>query len=163
MPTRSGALARLPELLLPARLHPEARVDAEGGARVVGVPPLGAQPAPLEQRTDDVAPVAQRVDERRPRERLRHRRQHERGLGGLLDGAAAADEAEATDTVEDRPDLLCRDVRNRGLEWIHLAEVGEAGERADRAGEERRARPRAAEDEDEPVVETSQRRAPRQR
>ena len=138
-------------------------MDAEGSARVVGVSPLGAQPAPLEQRTDDVAPVAQRVDERRTRERLRHRRQHERSLGRLLDSAAAADEAQATDAVEDRSDLPCRDVRNRGLERVHLAEVGEAGERADGAGEERRARPRAAEDEDEPVVETSQRRPSGQR
>ena len=103
-------------------------MDAEGGAGVVCVRPPGAQPAALEQRAHDIAPVAQRVDERPPRKRLRHGGQHERSLGCLLHSATAADEAQTTDTVEDRPDLVRRDVRNRSLERVHLAQIGVAGQ-----------------------------------
>ena len=104
-------------------------MDAEGGPGVICVRALCAQPTALEQRADHVAPVAQRVDERRPWKRLGDRGQHEGRLGRLLHGAAAADEAETADAVENRPDLVRRDVRDRGFERVHFAKVGEAGKR----------------------------------
>ncbi len=133
-------------------------MDAESGTRVVGVGSIGTQPAALEQRADHVAPVAQRVDERSVRKRLGHGGQDEGGLRRLLDRATAPDEPEAAYAVDDRADLPGRDVRDRRLERVHLPEIGEPGERADRAGEKGRARARAAEDEDEAVVEAPQRR-----
>ena len=61
-PGRAGGIRHLRELVLTPLLDPEARVRAERQVRVVGTGPLGAEPAALEQRGRDVAPVADDVD-----------------------------------------------------------------------------------------------------
>ena len=67
-PGRPRRLACLHELFHPLRLDPEARAGAVGKPRVVGSRPLGVQPAALEQRADDVPPVADDVHGARLRE-----------------------------------------------------------------------------------------------
>ena len=83
-----------------------------------------------------------------------------RDLGRLLDGTHRADEPGAAGDGEDpaQPSRGLvrwqrRELGNGGLDRRDLAEVDEAGQRADRAREERRAGARRADDEHEPVVE----------
>ena len=135
---------------------------AEAQPRVVAVGALGAEPAALEQRADDVPPVADDVNHLRARVGGQRGVDEEGRLGRLLDRAPSAGEAEPSHALDDRaqpPGGLVRghadELRDRGLERQHLAQVDEPGLAADRLGDERRARPRRADDEDEPVVDAA--------
>ena len=123
------------ELLLATRLHPEARVRAEGETRVVGAGPLGAEPAALEERGGDVAAVADHVDRDRLRVGAKDGGEDEARLGCLLDAPEPAREPEAAHTLEDPPEAHARLVvgtadqrRDRGLPRLHLVEVDEPGQ-----------------------------------
>ena len=150
--------------LLGARLFdPEARRRPKREPRVVFPPHSHAQPAALEERADDVAPVADDVDELRLWEGEGERLRDEGRLRRVLDGPPAADEAEPTRRGEDPPNASCRlagrkprKLWNRRLERRDLAEVDEPRQRADRLPEKRRPRARTAENEDEPLVEWPQ-------
>ena len=128
-------------------------------ARVVAAAAVGAQPAALEQRADDVAPVAEHVHGRRLRIGEERGLERERRLGRLLDGAEPAREPEQADALDDRPELprgrrrrLAREPRQRRLERRHLVEVDEARLRAERLPGEARPGARGADDEDEPLL-----------
>ena len=74
-PGGAGRVGDPRELLLPARLDPEAGMWPERQARVVGPGALGAQPAALEERRRDVTAVADDVDrDARPGRRAARRR-----------------------------------------------------------------------------------------
>ena len=106
-------------------------------AGVVASRALGAEPAALEQRTDDVAAVPDDVHRLCGRIRAQRSGEDEARLRGLLDTAQVARETEATHDIERPPKasrrLLLgepRQLRNRRLERLHLAEVDQAGLRA---------------------------------
>ena len=124
---------------------------------------FAAQPRLLEQRADDVATVADDVDDLRLRVREWERAREMCELGRLLDGADRADEP---GTARDRRirrrrrgslgGCERRELWDRGLDRRDLAEVDESGQRADRPGEERRPRPRRPDDEHEAVVQAAE-------
>ena len=161
-PCRPARVARALELLPPLGLDPEAGVGAVGNAGVVDAAPAPAKPRLLEQRADDVAPVANDVHDLRLGVGERERSDEVRELRRLLDGANRADETDATRDGEDPSQrraasaVGARQARERGLDRRHLAEVDEAGQRADRAREERRPRAWRAEDEHEPIVQPAE-------
>ena len=106
---------------------------AEGEASVVGAGALGAEPAALEQRRDDVAPVADDVHGDRFGVRPERGAEHEAGLGCLLHPAQAAGEAEKAHPLEDSPQAssgrilrLVQELGNRRLPGLHLVQVDEA-------------------------------------
>ena len=158
-PRGPPGVADLRELLTALLLDPEAGPRAEGRPGVVAAAALGAQPAALQQRADHVAPVPQGVHDPPLGEGLDDRREDVGHLGGLLERPDPAHEAETPRAGEEPADLFgglrlveMRDPADGVLERLDLPEVDEPGHGADRGAEERRARPGAADDEDEPVV-----------
>jgi hypothetical protein len=125
---------------------------------VVASRAFGAEPAALEQRTDDVAAVPDDVHRLCGWIGAQRSGEDEARLRGLLDTAQVARETEATHDVERPPNArrrLCSGAapaRNRRLERLHLAEVDQAGLRAERTAEKRRARARRAYDENQPCL-----------
>src|SRR5262249_1455133 len=137
----------------PLRLDPEPRFRPVREPRIV--PPLGVgvEPASLEQRAHDIATVAQHVYGERFGIRLERCVEDVRRLGRLLDAAQSPREPHPPDPLEDPSQVVCRRAgRERRLPRRHLAKVDEAWEAADRAAEERRPRPRAADVKDEPLL-----------
>ena len=160
-PCRPPRVACSLELGSPVGLDPEPCVRAVADARIVGLGALAAKPGLLEERADDIASVAHDVYDARLGVREWDRPDEERQLGGLLDWTDGADEPDAARDGEDPAEARrgfgrCKrgELRYRGLHRGHLPEVDEAGKRADRAREKGGARPRGADDEDEPVVES---------
>ena len=88
-PGGAGRLGRGPELVPPLGLDPRTDVTAVREPGVVAPAAIVAQPALLEQRADDVAPVAQDVHRRRLRICLQRSSDDERRLGRLLHAARA--------------------------------------------------------------------------
>ena len=149
----------LGELRLAAALDPEAGVGAVGEPRVVGAGPRGAQPAAREERRDDVPPVAHDVYRDRLGIGQQGGREDEARLRRLLDPAQPGREPEPPHALEDAPQPRGDDVvgkveqpRDRGLPRLHLVEVDEPRQRAERAPRERRPRARRADDEDEALL-----------
>jgi adenylyl-sulfate kinase len=147
------------ELGFAARLDPEPGVGAERQARVVGAGPFRTEPAALEQRRRDVAPVADHVHGERLRVRAERRVQDKARLRRLLDSAQPAGEPERADALEHPPeprrgDLVrnAQELRDRRLPGLHLVEIDEPGEQAERTAREGRAGARRADDEDDALL-----------
>src|SRR5207302_4456005 len=82
-------------------------LDPEAGVRAVGLPcivlchAICAQPAALEQRADDVTPVADHMHGGRARVCTEGAGEHVARLGVLLHAAQTASESERPDALED--------------------------------------------------------------
>src|SRR6476619_2529847 len=162
-PGRPPRVTRVLKLLAPLRLDPEAAIGAIGNAGVVDTPLLRPKPRFLEQRADDVPPVANDVHDLRLGVGERERSNEVRELRCLLHRANRGDEAEATRDGEGPAQPAgslggreSRKFRNRSLVGCHLAEVDEAWQRPDCAREERCPRAWRPEDETEPIVEPAE-------
>ena len=168
-PGGAARVADLLELVAPLGLDPEARVRAVSGSGVVPAVAAGAQPAPLEQRADDVAAVAHDVERRRHPDRppARRRRRSSSPASARRRGDAGRRRTGGSGRGSGGRRSPARR-RGRSTRPGSAAFSGFTSPRSTRPGcspsvprGEGRPGSRRADDEDEPVVVAEQRALPR--